>query len=439
MMSSVRAIVTIAFLFFTFACNKTTTTTVDTSNTCTPLAVTSTNIGSANVVPVTVGCGYANEPCVAVKICVPGTTTCQTIDHILLDTGSYGLRLFNCVVGLNLPHKMVNSKELAECVAYADTTSDWGPVMLADIYLGSETTSTGPSSTGTPIQIIDPSYSPNLVNSGNCGTPEYSPQVSGFNGIMGIGMFQNDCPGCVNSSNISGTPFYAECSNGTCSASATPAIDQVANPISSLQGSDNNGTILEINNPTSFPASGTSGVTGSLVLGLDSGESNNNTTGTGLNIVNMYPADPQNGIFAAVYKGTEYPDSFVDSGSNLWDFPDASLNECTGSLDGSGIYCPSSTQNLSATPYMSYPGSPGPAVSFSIGSGNALLDGNNAFNNIGAYFGGLGITGPGPDSFDFGFPFFYGRYVCTGIMGKFDTTRSWGGSTLSPNPYWAWK
>ena len=30
---------------------------------------------------------YANEPCASVTICTPGTTTCQTINDILLDTG----------------------------------------------------------------------------------------------------------------------------------------------------------------------------------------------------------------------------------------------------------------------------------------------------------------------------------------------------------------
>jgi hypothetical protein len=37
--------------------------------------------------------GVINVPYVSVTVCRPGTTVCQTIDHVLLDTGSYGLRL----------------------------------------------------------------------------------------------------------------------------------------------------------------------------------------------------------------------------------------------------------------------------------------------------------------------------------------------------------
>src|SRR4051812_17463253 len=38
--------------------------------------------------------GYINKPCVKVTICRPGTSTCITINDIVLDTGSYGLRVF---------------------------------------------------------------------------------------------------------------------------------------------------------------------------------------------------------------------------------------------------------------------------------------------------------------------------------------------------------
>src|SRR4051794_14396704 len=60
---------------------------------------------TVNTMPVTVGCGYQNEPCVSVTICEPGTSNCQTIPNVLLDTGSYGLRLFSCSVGLTLSHE----------------------------------------------------------------------------------------------------------------------------------------------------------------------------------------------------------------------------------------------------------------------------------------------------------------------------------------------
>jgi hypothetical protein len=53
---------------------------------------------AANTVPVTVDrglVGVVNIPNVSVTICVPGTSVCQTIDHVQLDTASYGLRVVN--------------------------------------------------------------------------------------------------------------------------------------------------------------------------------------------------------------------------------------------------------------------------------------------------------------------------------------------------------
>ena len=62
-----------------------------------------------NVIPITVNgalCSansYLNKPCVSVTVCTPGTSTCQTIDDILLDTGSYGLRIFKQALTVSLP------------------------------------------------------------------------------------------------------------------------------------------------------------------------------------------------------------------------------------------------------------------------------------------------------------------------------------------------
>src|SRR5438132_8191135 len=51
----------------------------------------------ANVVPITIDSGTTgqafNSAFVTVTVCVPGATACQQIDHVLLDTGSFGLRI----------------------------------------------------------------------------------------------------------------------------------------------------------------------------------------------------------------------------------------------------------------------------------------------------------------------------------------------------------
>jgi len=46
---------------------------------------------------------YLNKPCVSVTVCLPGTSTCVLVDDILIDTGSYGLRLFKEVMPFSLP------------------------------------------------------------------------------------------------------------------------------------------------------------------------------------------------------------------------------------------------------------------------------------------------------------------------------------------------
>ncbi|HET6899476.1 MAG TPA: DUF3443 family protein, partial [Vicinamibacteria bacterium] len=55
-----------------------------------------------NVQPVQVDLGptgdYVNGIFTSVTICVPGTTRCQSIDDVLVDSGSVGLRLLASVV-----------------------------------------------------------------------------------------------------------------------------------------------------------------------------------------------------------------------------------------------------------------------------------------------------------------------------------------------------
>ena len=46
--------------------------------------------------------GAINHAYVTVRVCVPGSTTqCANVDHVLLDTGSWGLRLVRSVLAAN--------------------------------------------------------------------------------------------------------------------------------------------------------------------------------------------------------------------------------------------------------------------------------------------------------------------------------------------------
>ncbi|MCX7220654.1 MAG: DUF3443 family protein, partial [Burkholderiales bacterium] len=77
-----------------------------------------------------------NQAYVSVTICRPATTVCQTIDHILLDTASIGLRLIAPNIldaQLQLPAvRLGNGALLAECVQFA-SGYQWGAVRQASV------------------------------------------------------------------------------------------------------------------------------------------------------------------------------------------------------------------------------------------------------------------------------------------------------------------
>lgn len=386
--------------------------------------------------------GYPNEPLVSVTICSPNHTSpsqCQTISNILLDTGSFGLRVFGSAINSNvqLPQQSVTvqgeSMGLAECAIFG-IGADWGPVKNADVTLGNQTAA------NIPIHVIDLSYG--SVPSG-CASlcPDTDPCTAGYNGILGVGVFAQDCgAACANSASDSINPgIYFGCdgtgcydaTSGNCGDDGTcivqvPSSSQVVNPVASFASGANNGVVLTM---PPVGSQGASAVTnGLLKLGIGSPSS-----------VTVYPADP-NGLFdgngsdfTTVFQGTTYGGSasdpnnsndmqlaFIDSGSNIIAF-DANLAQCP---DNAGFYCPSSLQNLAAT-VLGFSGTPSGTVSFSIGNADSLFNnGNTAFNN-------LGTTGGG--EFDWGLPFFFGRTIYVGLNGANATINSQSAS----GPYWA--
>src|SRR5208282_669528 len=133
-----------------------------------------------------------NEAFTSVTVCVPSTTTCQTIDHVLVDTGSSGLRLLSSVLTVPLPQQNDSSENpLDECMVFLDGYV-WGPVALADIVLAGEMASSA------PVQVIIPSSAappvPSSCSSQTTGPNEGdSVMALGANGIIGLGFFQQDC------------------------------------------------------------------------------------------------------------------------------------------------------------------------------------------------------------------------------------------------------
>jgi hypothetical protein len=346
-----------------------------------------------NAVPITVNAGaanFVNIPNVSVTVCQPGTTVCQTIDNIQLDTASYGLRLLSSSASTVLPSlpnvKASNGGQLAECAGFADGYT-WGTVRSADITMGTEKAS------NVPVQIIgdlNSSAAPTGLNGCPSGNDENTLSEIGANGILGVGPSTYDCgSSCATSSQNS---MYFSCTNGAnCTGVATPLASQVVNPVTQFPV-DNNGVIVQL---PPVPDAGAATASGTLIFGIGT-QSNNALTG-----VTKYGTD-SSGDLKGTYKGSSYT-TFFDTGSNGNFFQD-SFTLCSST---SSFYCPSSEQSLTA----SISGSEGntATIPFALVSARTLTSGGGkfAFNSLG---GQLGMSG----FFDFGMPFFYGRHVYVG-------------------------
>jgi hypothetical protein len=340
-----------------------------------------------------VGTPQTNIGYVTLTVCVPGTSTCQTIPNVQADTGSEGLRVISSVLTLSLPQENDgNGNPIGECAQFADGNT-WGPVMMADVQMGGETAS------NIPIEVIG---GPNVGSAPSActstGSLEQTVAALGANGLVGIGPFLQDCGSGCTSTGSSNPGFYFSCPSSGCSVAPASLAQQVLNPVA-LFASDNNGTIIEL---PSISSAGAATVTGSLVFGIGT-EANN-----GLGNATVFPLDNV-GNFTTTFKNTPYNMSFIDSGSNGIFFLDSKttgLPDCT-SPGNPAFYCPASTANLSAINSASNGASN--TVNFSIANASSLNGNFSAFNDLG---------GSNPNTFDWGLPFFYGRNVFTGIEGQ---------------------
>src|SRR5262249_29652182 len=129
-----------------------------------------------------------NSPYVTVTVCAPGSTSaCQTIDHVLVDTGSSGFRVLASVLGNGLTASQLttsadaNGNALVECMQYVDGYS-WGSVKLADVKVGSEVASS------VSIEVMgDPAYPASLIPGACINLPDAEEDTVvkfGANGVL---------------------------------------------------------------------------------------------------------------------------------------------------------------------------------------------------------------------------------------------------------------
>ncbi|WP_322031675.1 DUF3443 domain-containing protein [Paraburkholderia sp. J76] len=348
---------------------------------------------AANTVAVTVNSGLTgtlpNIPTVSVTICVPGTSTCQTVDNVQVDTASFGLRLLASALPnlLNsLPAAAANGGTLAECTAFADGYT-WGTVRPADVKIGGETASS------IPVQVIGDLGSNTVPQAcAGFGDPQNTVQDLGANGILGIGVAPYDSFGS----------YFACPGNANCSAVTVTQTQLVANPVPRF-GTDGNGVILEM---APVSDSGAPSATGTLVFGIGT-QPNNAMTAS-----QSFTTD-SSGRLSATFNGRTLQ-AFLDSGSNAIFFANGNLPQCGGNLGT--FYCPSSTQSFSAA-LVSHNGATSGTAVFNVANANALLGSgaNYAANNLAGEYGSSA-------SLDLGLSFFYGRYVYYGM----DMTASGG-------------
>ena len=355
------------------------------------------------------GTGYnVNRLYTDVTVCDPGSTSqCQTINHVLVDTGSTGLRLLSsAITSVIKRNRIENTPGLAllNCAQFVDNTFVWGPVVTADVVMGGKT---APS---VPVQIIaDPAFE-HLAGACSSGREMDSAAALGANGIIGLGLFKDDCgPGCAT---VTGNGFYYTCADVSCRAAA-PArasiAQQLKNPVA-LFASDNNGVLIDL---LAVNSSSVARLSGSLIFGVAT-QSNNQ-----LNSAAVLTTDSA-GYVTTLLSGQTLNTSFIDTGSNALYFDSASIPRCAA--PAIEFYCPPSLANLAAT----IVGANGTSVPVSFSVENALTL-FASFPN--AVLPTLAGTIGDAKTFDWGLPFFYGRRVFIGIEGQ--------PSAIGTGPYYA--
>lgn len=370
-----------------------------------------------NYVPVTIDSGAGgtvNTLYASVKICQHGSSTnCQTIPHVQVDTGSVGFRVLSSVVTVTglAPATDTSGNAIVECTVFADGYS-WGPVTAVDITMGSLTAS------NVPIQIIgtaaysgrQPASCSTNASTGKTLTEEDTVAQFGANGILGVGIFAQDCGTyCADSTKTQSQNYYACPTNGTCTPAVVSLSAQVQNPVAQFS-SDNNGVVLDLTGVTTSGPGATTG-TGTLYFGIAT-RSNNAVTANKL-YATYGAGGVEPGMFLTAYAGVnEY--GFLDTGSNAYYFNDTTgaLTACAANSPEAGFDCPSSMQSLSATITGVNTGGNSSSFNFSIDNA-ATLFGYTTYYVLPTLGGATAVTG----AFDFGLPFHYGKKVFVAFDG----------------------
>ncbi|VWC50959.1 DUF3443 family protein [Burkholderia lata] len=351
---------------------------------------------SGNTAVITVNAGVANViniPTVSLKVCAPGTSNCQVVNNVLVDTASYGLRLVGSAVsGVlgSLPQVTSGGAPVAECGKFVSSYT-WGSVRTVDLSIGSEQASS------LPVQIIGDLGTTNVPSScTNGGASANSASALGANGILGIGPAPVDCGTTCATSTSTNNNYYA-CPNGdnaNCAVALVPVAQQVANPVHRF--ADSSGVSVSM---PSISNNGQASATGTLTFGLPDLTGKTVMTSTTTGDVN------------ATFLGRNVT-AFFDTGSNAYFFNDSSQTACSKNTQ---FYCPSASTTYSAT--LTGQNGVSGTVSMPVVNADSLFSNPStfAFNDIAGPFGSSSWL-------DVGMPHFYGKTIYFGM----DKTASGG-------------
>ncbi|WP_419816713.1 DUF3443 family protein [Glacieibacterium sp.] len=359
-----------------------------------------------------------NEPYVTVTICAPGSTTnCQTIDHIILDTGSVGLRIIQPAINASLLAALPvqagpSGNPVGECYQYVNSYA-FGSVRVADFSIAGEKVA------AMPFQAIGDGGSfaavPASCSSGG-GTAIATVKDFGANGIIGIGTTTTDCGSYCTVAGGSSAAAYYSCPAAGCgamiprAANTAAPFEQVPNPVAAF-AVDNNGSILTL---PSVPQAGAVSIAGTVIFGIGT-QANNTLSASTVLPLTTSTSRLGPGVLTATYNGKQLTQSFLDSGSSSYFFIDTALAPCTDT-NLVAFYCPPSPVPLS--PVLTATNGTTASAAFTLYSPLNVSGAATAAPGLGVDPTLVKPPLPFANSFDFGIPFFFGRTIYTAIEGR---------------------
>jgi len=372
--------------------------------------------GSPNVVTTTLDNGNGvsglnktvNRLFVPVTVCTPGTSgstaNCQTLNHVIVDSGSGGLTLKKSVLSANLNLPIVTNAaglNISVCMPYANSYS-YGTSRVADVYVGGEV-----AQSLVLLDDVDFTAGGNGAVPSDClGYGSESFTSSAVDGIIGVNSLGSNFPEAY-------TCTVTTCTSVAAYGSASTAFLQPEVPANFSQ--DNNGLIItvpQVSNGVSYtPLSGT------IIFGI--GTQSNNLIGSGSKtVLNLN----SNGMFSNTFNGVTTTQSFIDSGTPFYEFAD---NAIPGCVTYTNFYCPTSPITLSA---VNTSGSISSTVSFTVYNVEVIGYQYWSLALLGTNLSGFGSSFHNP--FAWGLPFFSGRTVYTVFTGAT--------SPFGVGPLWAY-